>query len=56
MEFKGKDFNAEKPRQYEEINELMVKMNESYTTLFGPAEIPNIRTDGGGDEIERIKE
>ena len=28
-------------------------MNESYTTLFGPADIPNIRTDIDEDEKER---
>ena len=33
----------------------MVKMNESYTTFFGPADIPTMRTDGGEDEME-IKE
>ena len=55
-EFKGKNFNAEKPRQYEEVRGLMVKMNESYTTLFGPADIPNIRTDDDKDEMERIEE
>ena len=56
IEFKGKDFNADKPRQYEEVRGLMVKMNESYTTLFGPADIPNIRTDDDKDEMERIEE
>ena len=35
---------------------LMVGMNESYTTLFGPADIPNIRTDADEDEMERIEE
>ena len=34
----------------------MVKMNESYTTLFGPADIPNIQTDADEDEMERIEE
>ena len=55
IEFKGKNFNAEKPRQYEEVRGLMVKMNESYTTLFGPADITNIRTDAGEGEVERIE-
>ena len=54
MEFKGTDFNVDKPRQYEEVRGLMVKMNGSYTTLFGPADIPNKRTDE--DEMERIEE
>ena len=31
-------------------------MNESYTTLFGPADIPNIGTDPDEDEMERIEE
>ena len=31
-------------------------MNESYTTLFGPADIPNIGTDPDKDEMERIEE
>ena len=56
MKFKGKDFNANKPRRYEGVRGLMVKTNESYATPFGPADIPNIRTDAGEDEIERIKE
>ena len=56
MEFTGKDFNVNKPRQYEEVRGLMVKMNESYTALFGPADIPNIRTDADEDEMERIEE
>ena len=34
----------------------MVKMNESYTTLFGPADIPNIQTDADEDEMEGIDE
>ena len=54
MEFKGKDFNANKPRQ-SEVTGLMVKMNESYMTFFGPADIPNIRTDVDEDEMERIE-
>ena len=47
---------ADKPRQYEEVRGLMVKMNESYTTLFDPADIANIRTDADEDEMERIEE
>ena len=31
-------------------------MNESYTTFFGPADIPNIGTDPDEDEMERIEE
>ena len=42
MEFKGKDFNADKPRQYEAVRGVMVKMN-SCTALFSPADIPNMR-------------
>ena len=30
-------------------------MNETYTTLFGPADIPNIGTDIDDDEMERIE-
>ena len=56
MEFKGKDFNANKPRQYEEVRGLMVKMNESYTSLYGTADIPNIRTDADEDEMKRTEE
>ena len=56
MEFKGKDDNASKSRQYEEVRGRMVKTNENYTTLFGPADIPNIRTDADKDEKERIEE
>ena len=56
MELKEKDFNVDKPRQYEEVTGLMVKINESYTTLFGPADIPNIQTDADEDKMERIEE
>ena len=55
VEFKGKDFNADEPRQYEEDRGLMVKINESYTTLFGSTDIPNIQTDADEDKME-IKE
>ena len=30
-------------------------MNESYKTLFGPADIPNLRTDIDEDEMERTE-
>ena len=56
MECKSKDFNPDRPRQYEEDRGLIVKMNESYTTLFGPVDIPNIGTDADEDEMERIEE
>ena len=56
MMFKGKGFNADKPRQYEEVRGLMVKMNESYTTFFRLSDIPNIRTDADEDKMERIQE
>ena len=39
-----------------EVRGLIVKMNESYTTLFGPADILNIQTDIDEDEMERIEE
>lgn len=50
MEFKGKDFNADKPRLYEEVRGLMVKINDSYTTFFGPVDLPNIQTDADEDD------
>ena len=56
MEFKGKDFNADKPRQYEEVRGLIVMMKENYTTLFGPVDIPNEQTDADEDEMKRIEE
>ena len=56
MEFKGKDDNSSKPRQYEGVIGRMVKTNENYTTLFVPADIPNIQTDADKDEKERIEE
>ena len=31
-------------------------MNQSYTTLFGSPDIPNIQTDADEDKIERIEE
>ena len=56
MEFKGKDFNTDEPCQYEEVRGLMVKMNESHTTRFGPTDIPNIQTDADEDKMERKEE
>ena len=56
MEFKGKNVIADKSCQYEEVRGLMLKKNESYTTLLGPADIPNIRTDIDEDEMKRIEE
>ena len=54
MEFKGKNVIADKSCQYEEVRGLMLKKNESYTTLL--ADIPNIRTDIDEDEMKRIEE
>ena len=34
----------------------MVKMNESYSTLFGLAHIPNLGTDADEDEMEKTEE
>lgn len=45
MEYKGKDFNSDKPRQYEEVRKLMVKMKEDYSIFFGPVEIPILPSD-----------
>ena len=30
MEYQGKDFNSDKLRQYEEVRQLMVKLNNNY--------------------------
>ena len=49
MEYKGKDFNSDKPRQYETVRNFMVKMNqESYSKFFGPA-------DADEDDIKNLK-
>ena len=34
MEFQNKDFNADKPRQYEEVHKKIVIINERYVEYF----------------------
>ena len=34
MEFQNKDFNADKPHQYEEVRKEIVKINERYLDQF----------------------
>ena len=53
MEYQGKDFNSDKPRQYEDVRQLMVKLNDNYINFFGPVEIPIIPSDV--DDEEAIK-
>ena len=36
MEFQNKDFNADKPHQYEEVRKENVKINERFVEYFGP--------------------
>ena len=55
-EFKAKDFNADNPRQNKEVRGLIVKIDDSYATLFGAGNIPNKRTDPDEDETEKTEE
>lgn len=56
IEYKGKDFNANKPRQYEEVRKLMVKLNEDYCDIFDPVEIPLIHSEvTDEDAIQLVK-
>ena len=36
MEFQNKDFNADKPHQYEVVRKEIVKINERYVEYSGP--------------------
>ena len=55
MEFQNKDFNAEKPRRYEEVRKEIVKNNESYVEYFGPSvSLPLFPIDMDDDEEIRF--
>ena len=52
MEFQNKDFNVDKPRQYEEVTKEIVKMNDCSVEYFGSASLPWLPSDM--DEEEEI--
>ena len=51
MEFQNKDFNADKPRQYEEVRNEIVKINERYVEYSGPVSLPLFPIDMDHEEI-----
>ena len=53
MEFQIKDFNADKPRKYEEVRKEIVKINECYVECFGPISLLLFPNDV--DEEEEIR-
>ena len=52
MEFQNKDFNVDKPRQYEEVTKEIVKMTERPVEYFGSVSLPLFPSDM--DEEEEI--
>ena len=50
MEFHNKDFNIDKPRQYEEVHKEIVKINERYVEYLGPVSLPLFPIDRDDDE------
>ena len=45
MEFKSKDFNADKPRQYEEVRKEIVRIDSDNEKYFGPVDLPTLLSD-----------
>ena len=56
MEFQNKNFNAEKPRQYEEVRKEIVEINEFYVEYFGPVSLPLFPSDMDDNEETRLFE
>ena len=54
MELQNRDFNAIKPRQYEEVREEIVKNNERYVEYFGPVSLSLFSNDMDNDEEIRF--
>ena len=42
MEFKSKDLNADKPRQYEEVRKEIVRIDSDNEKYFGPVDLPTL--------------
>ena len=45
VEFKSKDFNADKPRQYEEVRKEIVRIDSDNEKCFGPVDLPALPSD-----------
>ena len=56
MSFKNKDFNADKPKQYEEICEMLAKKNHDNVNLFGPESLTKFPNDPSSISEEEKKE
>ena len=54
MEFQNKDFNADKPHQYEEVHKEIVKINKCYVEFVGPVSLPLIPSDVDDEEEIRF--
>ena len=56
MEFKSKDFNADKPRQYEEVRKEIVRIDSDNEKYFGPVDLPTLPSDiDDENEIQLIE-
>ena len=56
MELHNKDFNTDKPRQYEKIGKEIVKINERYVEYFGPVSLLLLLGDMDSEEEIRLFE
>ena len=54
MEFQNKDFNVDKPPQYEEERKEIVKINERYVEDFGTVSLLFFPSDRDDDEEIRF--
>ena len=54
MEFQNKDFNVDKPPQYEEERKEIVKINERYVEDFGTVSLLFFPSDRDDDEEIRL--
>ena len=56
MEFQNKDFNTDKPRQYEKMRKEIAKTNDRYVEYFGPVSLPFFPSDMDDDDDEEEEE
>ena len=54
MEFHNKDFNVDKPPQYEEARKEIIKMNARHVEDFGPVSLLFFPSDRDDDEEIRL--
>ena len=56
MEFKSKDFNADTPRQYEEVRKEIVRIDSDNEKYFGPVDLHTLPSDiDDENEIQLIE-